>query len=187
VGLATPEALLSPLEERVRRLEAALAELQRDRVTTSPRPAHGKQQITAEPPVASRAPEQKIVAGVPVAAPANPSTLGPRPHGKKAGWLLWELVAEARVIARMYVDPRYRMTWVGRIVPPVLLAAFFFAYYCVFLFPCVGVLMLASETVAYQVAKVLQLLIAFVLFKVLSNEARRYRETSPDLPPSLRP
>ena len=39
---------------------------------------------------------------------------------------------------------------------------------------------------AYQVAKVLQLVIAFVLFKVLAHEARRYRETSPDLPPSLR-
>jgi hypothetical protein len=86
----------------------------------------------------------------------------------------------------MYVDPRYRMTWVGRIVPPLLLVAFFLAYYCVFMIPCVGVLLLASETLAYQVAKVLQLVIAFVLFKVLAHEARRYRETSPDLPSSLR-
>jgi hypothetical protein len=28
--------------------------------------------------------------------------------------------------------------------------------------------------------------LAFVLFKVLGQEARRYRETSPDLPPNLR-
>ena len=31
-----------------------------------------------------------------------------------------------------------------------------------------------------------ELVVGFMLFKVLGNEARRYRETAPDLPPSLR-
>jgi hypothetical protein len=34
--------------------------------------------------------------------------------------------------------------------------------------------------------KGIDLLLAFVLFKVLGYEARRYRETAPDLPPTLR-
>jgi hypothetical protein len=31
-----------------------------------------------------------------------------------------------------------------------------------------------------------QVVVGFLLFKVLAHEARRYRETAPDLPPSLR-
>jgi hypothetical protein len=34
--------------------------------------------------------------------------------------------------------------------------------------------------------KAVDLVLAFVLFKVLSHEARRYRETSPDVPAKLR-
>jgi len=34
--------------------------------------------------------------------------------------------------------------------------------------------------------KALDLVLAFLLFKVLSREARRYREVTPDLPESLR-
>jgi hypothetical protein len=34
--------------------------------------------------------------------------------------------------------------------------------------------------------KVIDLVLAFLLFKVLGHEARRYRETAPDLPPTLR-
>lgn len=189
IGVPTPEAILSPLEERLRRLEVALAMLQGQQQTAVPA-GKSNQRITAEPPVAIPAASTNQIAPGPAPSPTTFSllgTLGPRPTGKKAGWLLLELLAEARVILRMYVDPRYRMTWVGRLVPPALLATFFFAYYCVFMIPCVGVLLLSSETVAYQVAKVLQLLIAYVLFKVLAHEARRYRETSPDLPASLRP
>ena len=34
--------------------------------------------------------------------------------------------------------------------------------------------------------KPVQIVVGFLLFKVLGHEARRYRETAPDLPPSLR-
>ena len=40
--------------------------------------------------------------------------------------------------------------------------------------------------VGYVINKIADLLIGFVLFKVLGYEARRYRETAPDLPPTLR-
>ena len=117
-----------------------------------------------------------------VAAPPPPRTLGPRPAGKRPGWLLLEIFAEARAIPRMYFDPRYRMTWVGRILPIVLLLAFFFPAYALAIFPLVGPL-LANISL---LVKVVELLIAYVLFKVLAHEARRYRETSPDIPPSMR-
>jgi hypothetical protein len=34
--------------------------------------------------------------------------------------------------------------------------------------------------------RAVDLVLAFVLFKVLGKESRRYRQTAPDLPPSLR-
>ena len=92
------------------------------------------------------------------------------------------MFAEARAIPRMYFDPRYRMTWVGRVLPIVLLVAFFFPDYALAIFPLVGPLLAKISLLV----KVVELLIAYVLFKVLAHEARRYRETSPDIPPSMR-
>ena len=40
--------------------------------------------------------------------------------------------------------------------------------------------------IGWLLDKCIDLVLAFVLFKVLSHEARRYRETAPDLPPMLR-
>src|SRR5262249_8410465 len=38
--------------------------------------------------------------------------------------LLHEIVAEARSIGRMFVDPRYKMSWWGRLAPLFLVLAF---------------------------------------------------------------
>jgi hypothetical protein len=70
------------------------------------------------------------------------------------------------------------MPWLGRLLPLVLLAAFISSYYWAPLTALGGVGWLFNKAV--------DLLIAFVLFKVLCHEARRYRETAPDLPPNLR-
>jgi hypothetical protein len=100
------------------------------------------------------------------------------PAAAQRSWLLWETIAEARVIIRMYVDPRYTLSWLGRTVPLVLLPAFLLTYYWV---PFASISM-----VGWILEKSVQLVVGFVLFKVLGHEARRYRETAPDLPPSLR-
>jgi hypothetical protein len=181
VGVHTPEALLSPLEERLRRLEAAFAVLQAQPPTAVPI-GKSSQRFTAEPPAAIPITATNQIAPASSLSPTTFSLLAnlvPRPAGKKAGWLLLELLAEARVILRMYVDPRYRMTWVSRLVPPLLLLLFFFPGW---LLPIVGILL---NTVPL-LANLVRLPIAFILFKVLGHEARRYRECTPDLPPSLR-
>ncbi len=187
VGVFSPETLLSPLEERVRKLEAALAELRDTRQLESRVAARVSDQIAQDlAPATGLSPQAGLVELgkrlLGVAAPPPPRTLGPRPAGKRPGWLLLEIFAEARAIPRMYFDPRYRMTWVGRILPIVLLLAFFFPAYALAIFPLVGPL-LANISL---LVKVVELLIAYVLFKVLAHEARRYRETSPDIPPSMR-
>jgi hypothetical protein len=129
------------------------------------------------PPAGPSAAGAWLGAGQHVLQAAAQASLPGAAHARHA-WLLAEALAEARAIVRMYLDPRYRLSWVGWLLPLVLLAAFFTSYYWV---------PFASVTViGYLLNKLVDLLLAFVLFKVLTHEARRYRETAPDLPPTLR-
>ncbi len=192
VGLAAPVAVVSSLEERVRRLEDALAQMQDTQQLESRVAAKVTNQISQElAPAAGTSPAAGLVEIgkrlLAITAPPAPRSVSPRPPGAKPGWLLWELWAEARIIPRMYVDPRYRMTWVGRIVPIVLLLVFFWPITTLKFVPLLCVMVGDKGIIDWLVGTPLQLLIAFVLFKVLSHEVRRYRELSPDLPRSLRP
>jgi hypothetical protein len=182
--VATPadDPALLPLEQRVRRLEDALAQLQnlRRQATARPDPIRPAGPPGTVPPAAP--------AGAPTAAPAAAPTSVTRPPGVTGApaparpwrrWLLFDIVAEARVIARMFVDPRYSLSWSGRLVPLLLIAAFVTSSLWM---PGANL----PGGVGYAINKTVDLLIGFVLFKVLSHEARRYRETAPDLPPMLR-
>ncbi|MGL4555095.1 MAG: hypothetical protein ACRC33_28350 [Gemmataceae bacterium] len=97
------------------------------------------------------------------------------PNRSRDPFSLSETVAELRAMQRMFVDPRYSMSWLGRAAPLLLLA---------FLFPSVW--MPGATVLAWLVCPVGQLAVGFALFKILAREARRYREKAPDLPPSLR-
>ncbi len=188
VAAVTTDSLL----ERVRKLEEALAEVQNlhgieqrvaDRVATQlqiDRPARRR----PLPPF-SRSAVALLDAGKHLLpslgrsdAPPGPPPPANASNATQRSWLLWETIAEARAIVRMYLDPRYTKSWLGRTIPLVLTAAFVLAHYWV-PFAIVGI-------VGPIIEKAAQLLVGFVLFKVLGHEARRYRETAPDLPPSLR-
>jgi hypothetical protein len=67
------------------------------------------------------------------------------------------------------------------VVPPALFAAFLFTK---FWFPFA--LVLEKANLAWLVVVPVDLLLLYSMFKILGHEARRYRETAPDLPPSLR-
>jgi hypothetical protein len=178
---ATPlDAVVPALEERVRRLEEALARLQQPG-RHAPPPA---EQIRKDPAAAASTAAVLVEVGkrllqpsesrpAAAAAPTAPTT---PPLTRR--WLVTELVAEARAIVRMYVDPRYRLSWFGRTVPLALTAAIATSHWWV----------LGSSIPLFGpvLDKAIDLVLAFVLFKVLSHEARRYRQTSPDLPPALR-
>jgi hypothetical protein len=214
--------LLRPLELRVRRLEDTVAELEEHRrregvrlpPATFPSPANRPPLTPPAPPVPPAAPAPPVAApaaapaalpGVPVAtllgagarmlAAADP-TLAERGHHF---FLLHEIVAEARAIVRMFVDPRYKLSWWGRLAPLVLVLAFLTSSLWM---PWPAVAAEPVPTAPGQPAqvqpaqgpstlrsvanKVLDLVIGFFLFKILSYEARRYRQTAPDLPPELR-
>jgi hypothetical protein len=187
VLLTAPVEAPASLEQRVRRLEDAMAAVQdvqqlEDRVLrrlaaqlgvpmpeTRRDPPPGA--VTGSPP--TPAPAEKRPGSPPpelihrVAAAARPT---PQP------WFLFDLYAEGRSILRMFVDPRYRMSWSGRLLPLLLLLAVLTSGWWLAVVPVLGPLLV----------KPVDLVLAFVLFKALGREARRYRETSPDLPPALR-
>jgi hypothetical protein len=192
VAVPAHEPALLPLERRVRRLEDAIAQLQdlqgiQTRVAGRvPGPAPQAQPATPSRPSAELLLNvgKHLLGAAASAAPATPPAPQPQPptpplSGRARGvWLFRDTVAEARAILHMFVDPRYRMSWAGRIVVVGLAAAFVFSYWWV---PGTSI-----PLVGYWVNKAVDLVLAFVLFKVLGYEARRYRETAPDLPPTLR-
>jgi hypothetical protein len=125
----------------------------------------GKRLLGATPPTASPA-----TASVPgFASPAYRASLL---------WFLWDTWAEARAIVRMFLDPRYQLSWSARVLPLLILAAILTSGIWV---PGSSIYVLGS-----CLTKGVDLLLAFLLFKWLGHEARRYRQTSPDLPANLR-
>ena len=183
VAVVAPAVPLAPLEERIRNLEQLLTQLQHLKAleqTVVLRPA---EQAQPPAPPASSGPSVFGQVGTLIEAsrhllPNLPPGIAPPPMRR---WLLWEIIAELRAMVYMYVDPRYRLSWYGYVLPPVLFLAYLSSYYWV---PFTGLLEAMKLSRALTVP--VDLLLLYTMFKILGSEARRYRETAPDLPPSLR-
>src|SRR5205085_1303763 len=79
-------------------------------------------------------------------------------------WLPFELLSEMRAMLRMYLDPRYRLTWQTRVLPAVFLFGMFLSWLLISGIPVVGFLF----------DRILFLVLAYMLFKVLMREATRH-------------
>ena len=188
--LAPPLAELSPLEQRIRRLEAALAHLQGARQSALP----DQERFTDQRPPASPTVPAPAAAGKglldkvrrSIARTDPPAAPPPEPASAAAlvlpavrrKWLLMDVTAELRAMFRMFVDPRYRMSKLGWLVPVLLFAGIVTSGWWV-----IGT---SIPFIGTWLNKAVDLALAYALFKVLTHEARRYRETAPDLPPNLR-
>ncbi len=168
---AGPDA--AALEDRLRRLEDVLAAIQ-----TRPTPPPS--------PMATTSAEMLMNASqrlLPLAAEALQATGTPREKAlhfqsaaRDTSWLLFDIYAEVRCMVRMYLDPRYQLSWVTRIFPPVLLACMVFSW----------LTLDGMKLIGPFVDRAVFLILAYLLFRVLGREAVRYRQLSPDLPPSLK-
>lgn len=190
MALGPPEPAEN-LEDRLRRLEQALRGLE-EMQRQPTRPGDGGIRPPDDAPPRPKGPTWlgRAVAWFNTTAPAAPLThpagAGPTPRPPRA-WFWWDALADARAIVRMYTDPRYTLTWMGRLLPPALLVLFLtIQLWLPYLLPCVGWVLLRVPALGWVLEKVLELVIGFFLFRALGQEARRYRETAPDLPPSLR-
>jgi hypothetical protein len=184
------------LEQRVRRLEDALAQLQQQRGIETRIATHVPAARPANPPppapAAATAASAAMLFDVGkrlLGAASNAVTQAPPPSpaaappsgGSGVLWLLRDTWAEARAIVRMFLDPRYHLPRSARLVSLVLLAAILTSGFWLSWLPGMGIFLLGT-----LINKAVDLLLALLLFKWLGHEARRYRQSSPDLPPNLR-
>lgn len=176
------------LEQRLRRLEDALAGLQDTRPIEDRVVERISRTKPLTPPPAPVPPGPLVDAGrsllpspfslfTGAAAPTQTQYEPPRT------WLLFDLYSEARAMFYMFVDPRYRMSWEGRVLPPILLGLIVFSWVWV---PGAVILNGTSMWLAVLLIKTVDLLLALVMYKVMSREAARYRAAAADLPPYLR-
>jgi hypothetical protein len=164
----TPPAT-EALEERMRKLEEAITNLSRMQREPAP-PPPGQSVMGAAQALVHVG--RHLLPPVPLSAGAQPGQAGRL-------WYFTDMLAELQAIYFMYVDPRYRLSWVGRIVPPLLLVLFLASEWWIkYAFCGLGALPF--------VHKPIELALCYLMYKVVSMEARYYRQTAPDLPPSLR-
>ena len=199
-GAPPRDEVIASLEQRVRRLEDALAALQdtqqlEERVVERLARAAPPAQPVATPATTPAADSSNLLldAGrhlLPAAvkvfhAEARAADAQVRAGGQatRPAWLLIDAYAEARAMVHMYLDPRYRMTWTGRVVPLVLVIAIVTSSIW---FPGLAAASSLSPFLGILLMKPVDLVLAYFLFRILGREARRYRETAPDLPSHLR-
>jgi hypothetical protein len=171
------------LEQRVQRLEDAVAALQdtrplEDRVIERVRGRLGLALPEPEPerpverPVEHcvtaerRTPPPPAADGLP---PPEPSPLPPTPPlVTRHRWLFFDLIDELRTMVRMFFDVRYHVAWSTRLTVLVLLALIFTSgLWC----PLGWIWFIGAI-----LDKVIDLILAFFVYRALSREVRRYRE-----------
>jgi hypothetical protein len=106
--------------------------------------------------------------------PFKPRAIVPPPVS--SGWLVWDMLSEARFLGSMIFDSRFGMAWTSRIVLVCCFSAFFLLEillapitYPISLVPIVG------SFIGFCLIKLMTLFIAFFIFKVLARETARYR------------
>jgi hypothetical protein len=157
-SLGEQEGPLACLEHRVQRLEAAVTALQEK---TCPESAD-KPQVKVGPAMAN---STNIMAGNPP-EPVDGPPAEPAPSSRPP-WLLVDILAEAKAMVQMFFDIRYRVGWFTRLLVVILLTLIFTSGLW---FPPAYLPLLGTP-----LEKILDVLLAFVTYKVLSREARRYR------------
>jgi hypothetical protein len=87
---------------------------------------------------------------------------------RRRGWFLFDLWKELRTIGQMFFDHRYHFSWIGRIVPTVLITMY------------VAFWILIPPFLVFQIIeRALDIAVIVILYFVLSREARMYRSAYP--------
>jgi len=195
---ASEQDRMRTMEDRLMRLEELLTAQAQAKATVPPTevaeiaPPADEDTPVAEiaPPVApliSDAPvatvlDAPLASVAPTATPAGPQV--------RRGWQSWFVIQSLRLgfnnfrlFLRMYVDPRYRMTWLGRLVPLA-----FFLYLILPDWEIFSFLFFWRAVPMFGNLFDMTVLLTFgwVTVKVLGWEMRRYQDVVPDVPDVLR-
>jgi hypothetical protein len=184
----TPRNSSEPLEQRVQRLEDAVATLQDTKRLEDRLADRITKRLKRESPQATPVSGEVLVAAgrqlLPAAMDmiriqtdnAERRLLLPPVTGKQP-WLLLDFYVEMRSIVRLYLDRRYRVTWMARVVP---LAALFIVLFSWFFLSGIWI-------VGPVLDRVLLVVLAFFVYKVLSREVQLYRQALTHLVPLQQP
>ncbi len=164
------------LEQRLRRLEDALANLQ-DTQSVEQRVVErlSERLQTAAVPGPPPAPSEAFTEPRPLPAPGLQLPLPlsvpglPSPGAVQQAWLLFDLWTELRAMLRMFFDRRYHVAWWTRLTLLVLGPAILLSHWWL---PLASLIPIAGPILD----KAVDLILAFFLYKSLSREASRYRQ-----------
>jgi len=169
------EATAAELDARLRRVEAAMTALTdthlmedrvADRVVQRLKRAPAKslrESVVVEAGRLLTGQMEKIDGNgtPPMAALAPPTAVEPYPES--AAWLPFQFWGEVRTLMRMLADHRYPFSFLGRIGPLCVVLIYLFGMFFLPLF----------------IERVLDIVLAIVLYKILHREVRRYRSMFP--------
>jgi hypothetical protein len=164
------------LEDRVRRLEAALAE----------RPAPDDEDALADRVIArlsaiaserERNPDSErmlVLASPPDSLPEPPQGAvlhppAPAAETSSRAWFFANLVGELRLLVTMYFDPRYRISRTAQFALPGIFLLLVFNYFFFSVWVSIAFLSPVTE-------RLLAVILGVLAYKLLTRELARYRE-----------
>ncbi len=185
ISAEPPEPLSSSLEARVARLEDVVASLQdthhlEERVTErlSAQLASSRKNGGSSPSIILEAGRQLLPAALQtVRQQTNQGDQAAGPPLQHYPWLLFDAIAEARAIFRMYFDSSYRVSWVARVTPIVGGIMLVLSWLIFNNLPLISSLPLIGHILEIS----FDLALAFVAYKVLHREVQSYRFAIADL------
>jgi hypothetical protein len=175
------------VDERLRRLEAALAAMQDTKLMEDrllERVVHRIDQSQANGSADSAAASAMLDAGAKLlpgamrrfGAQLNAATSPTAPPStgmfSAKSWLITDLIQEIRTFFVMFLDYRYRTSWLSRIVPIAAFAIFVLSWIFLRSMPFIGGLF----------DYLLDFFLIVIVYKTLQREAERYRSV---IPPTL--
>ena len=179
--------LAEGLEQRLRRLEEAVAQLQDTREleerlwermsgrAAENQPASLRESATQVMVEAGRRllPAAVEMMSQPAVSPPVATPMSQPPVLPRYNWLVWDMYKEVQDTIRMFLDSRYQVSWTARLVPfTALILMLLSGFLPTNNIPIIGMLL----------EKVLDLVLAFMAYKALSREVHRYREALCYLP-----
>jgi hypothetical protein len=167
------------LEQRVHRLEDAVASLQDTRPLEDRITERVTERLQGRPPaprpvsdISDKVMEPRQIPPPPVSPPPAPTTTPAsliRPVLTRQPWLLLDTITELRAMVRMFFDVHYHVGWSTRLTVLILLPVLLLSHW--WLPPA------WLPVVGWLFDKLVDLLLAFIIYKALSREAQRYLHT----------
>ncbi|MGL6096782.1 MAG: hypothetical protein ACRC7O_13420 [Fimbriiglobus sp.] len=157
-----PTVEVETVADRLRKLEQAIASMQNTEVVEQYVAQRVLDRLQTVPALNGSTPDGLAIG--PLAA-YIPTVVGAVLPGDGAGtWSRVPVFGEFRLMARMYLDPRYRLSRVAQFGVPVVIGLMVMNYFFIGFAPVVG----------FLVERLFLIVLSVAMYKILAREAARY-------------